>query len=179
MPWVNGGGETTELYAHVAPGSSRFLWRISMADVTAAGPFSLFAGYDRILVLIDGRGLSLACEDGSQCELQGRYDFVEFPGDITTFATVHDGPVRDFNVIADRSQFKPTLLIVNNGDRFQVVPDTKFVTIYAVECDVVIDAPNHGSRRLSSGDLLVAEDPDVGDWSVSDGVSIVVLLHPV
>lgn len=173
MPWVNGGGETTELFVHEEADSSRYHWRISMADVASSGPFSLFVGYQRILVLLEGAGLSLFYEDGSESELQQRYGFAEFSGDIKTCATVKDGPIRDFNVIVARSRFRPVLSIVNAGECFQALPNTKFVIIYASDCDVVIDAPNNGSNLLSRGNLLVIEDPENGEWRVSDGTGIV------
>ena len=60
MPWANGGGETTELHSNLQEGSDRMLWRISMADVLSAGPFSHFDGYDRVLVLLEGNGIGLS-----------------------------------------------------------------------------------------------------------------------
>ena len=57
MPWKNGGGETTEIA--VSPegaGLDDFDWRVSMARVESSGPFSLFAGIDRTLAILEGEG---------------------------------------------------------------------------------------------------------------------------
>ena len=178
MPWVNGGGETTELYSHVEDSSGRMLWRISMADVSAAGPFSHFEGYDRILVLLEGHGLSLSYADGGNSQLRRRYDFAKFRGDIETFATVSDGPIRDFNVIANRSSFKPDVSIVQSGDNVSILPNTQIVTVYSVERDVVVEAPNKHSSSLLLGDLLVIENPMEGDWNISGSTIIFVHLLP-
>ena len=176
MPWANGGGETTELHSHVEDTSGRMLWRISMADVLAAGPFSLFDGYDRILVLLEGHGLSLSYEGGGNSQLRRRYDFAKFPGDIETFATVSDGPVRDFNVIADRSSFKPDVSIVQSSGSFRILPSTQIATVYSVEHDVVVEAPNKHRISLLLGNLLVIENPMEGDWNIHGSTSIVVRL---
>jgi environmental stress-induced protein Ves len=176
MPWANGGGETTQLYSQLESDSDRILWRISMADVSTAGPFSHFDGYDRVLVLLKGHGLSLSFEDRGNCELRQRYDFAEFPGDINTFATVSDGPVQDFNVIADRSRFLPSVSIVHDGDSFSVLPTTKIVTVYSVDRDTVVEAPGGEGNSLQLGDLLVIENPEDGVWRIYGATSIVAQL---
>lgn len=176
MPWVNGGGETTELHAQLDPITDRIVWRISMADVSSAGPFSHFDGYDRILVLLEGRGLSLSFENGDDCELQQRFDFVEFAGDIKTYANIADGPIRDFNVIVDRERFKPIISIVNDGENVQVLPNAEVVVAYAADGDAVIGNPDKCSYPMLDGSLLVIEGPAVGDWSVSGSTTIVVQL---
>ncbi|MDA0707341.1 MAG: HutD family protein [Proteobacteria bacterium] len=117
MPWANGMGVTTELYAYNDEQSDRILWRISMASVSSDGPFSHFAGYDRILVLIEGAGLKLSHQDGTKHFLTEAYQLAAFPGDVGTHATLIDGAVQDFNVITDRSAFKPTVTIVSGGRR--------------------------------------------------------------
>jgi uncharacterized protein len=57
MPWKNGGGETAEI-AVFPEGATLddFDWRISMATVSADGPFSLFPGVDRTLSVLEGDG---------------------------------------------------------------------------------------------------------------------------
>lgn len=55
VPWKNGGGTTREI-AVFPPGADMdtFLWRLSMARVEQAGPFSAFAGIDRVLTVVQG-----------------------------------------------------------------------------------------------------------------------------
>lgn len=55
QPWKNGGGVTTEVCAFPAGSSiDDFQWRISLAEVTSAGPFSRFPGVDRVLTVLEG-----------------------------------------------------------------------------------------------------------------------------
>jgi environmental stress-induced protein Ves len=62
VPWKNGRGVTEEL-ALWPPGASfergDFDWRVARAGVDAAGPFSEFPGFDRLLVVTEGEGLLL------------------------------------------------------------------------------------------------------------------------
>ena len=53
-PWKNGTGVTREVVNHL-PGAAldACAWRISLADVAQAGPFSQFEGVDQALVLLE------------------------------------------------------------------------------------------------------------------------------
>lgn len=56
VAWKNGGGSTRELA--VSPhdaGADDFEWRLSIAQVSVAGPFSAFDGIDRVLAVAAGR----------------------------------------------------------------------------------------------------------------------------
>ncbi|MGA0586906.1 HutD family protein [Dyella sp. KRB-257] len=66
VPWRNGLGITREI-AVMPPGAGPedFLWRVSLADVVGAAPFSRFPGVDRTIVLIDGVGFRMTL-DGTQ-----------------------------------------------------------------------------------------------------------------
>jgi uncharacterized protein len=58
VAWRNGGGVTREV-AVAGSGGQDFEWRISIADVNAAGPFSAFPGIERIITLLDGERMDL------------------------------------------------------------------------------------------------------------------------
>ncbi|MBT1155009.1 HutD family protein [Aminobacter anthyllidis] len=103
MPWKNGGGVTTEIMAWPpAAGLDDFDWRISMAQVAAGGPFSVFPGIDRTLTVLAGT-MRLAAGDAEPVELSPTSPPYAFPGDVSTGATLIDGPVLDFNVMTRRS----------------------------------------------------------------------------
>lgn len=103
-PWKNGGGVTREVAAW-PPGSrfDDFHWRVSMAEVRSDGPFSVFAGVDRILAVLEGR-LALSVEG------QGAFDIAPgsapamFAGDAPTTGRVVEGPVLDLNIMTRRGK---------------------------------------------------------------------------
>jgi len=104
MPWKNGGGETVEIA--VSPEGSTlsdFDWRISMATVAMDGPFSIFAGIDRTLSILDGNGMSLTIDgDGPVLLTQGSAPLA-FPADVAVAAALGDGPITDLNVMTRRA----------------------------------------------------------------------------
>lgn len=116
VPWRNGGGTTRELLTKPcedeASGNAdapEFDWRLSVADVTAPGPFSTFAGVDRVLMLCRGAGMDVDV-DGHTHRL-GRYDAVRFAGEATTSASPVAGPTLDLNVMTRRDRFRATVTL--------------------------------------------------------------------
>jgi environmental stress-induced protein Ves len=99
-PWKNGGGVTREIaaYPHGA-GFDAFVWRVSLADVAQAGPFSRFVGIDRTLVLLSGAGMLLDEAQGRKHALTQPFDIARFAGDTAIDARLVDGATRDFNLM--------------------------------------------------------------------------------
>ena len=102
VPWKNGRGVTEELAiwpedAQVDRGG--FTWRISKASIAGPGPFSSFPGYERILVVVEGRALVLTHgTDAPRARLRPLEPYL-FSGDWRTEAELPEGPVVDLNVI--------------------------------------------------------------------------------
>lgn len=103
MPWKNGGGSTREVVCH-PPGADMdtFDWRVSIATIAQSGPFSVFAGVDRSIMLLEG--------DGVQLHAPGRFDHrlvtagqpFAFAGDEAVACTLLGGESTDFNVMTRR-----------------------------------------------------------------------------
>jgi len=122
MPWKNGGGETVEIA--VSPDGaalSDFDWRISMAAVATDGPFSIFAGIDRTLSILDGNGMSLTIGGEAPVLLTQDSAPLAFPADISVSATLADGPILDLNVMTRRNGF---------GHRIERVDVDSTVTVH-------------------------------------------------
>lgn len=151
MPWKNGGGTTTELVIRPAGCalSDRFLFRVSMADVASSGPFSTFAGYDRHLVIVSGNGMTLSVA-GRALALEPLRP-VFFSGDDAALGALVDGPVRDFNVIVDRTRATATLAVLRVAAPLRLA-------CAAGETVVVhlLDGALDGAAR---GDTLVLDGP--------------------
>jgi uncharacterized protein len=104
VPWKNGGGLTREVAVH-PPGSDlgSFDWRVSLAEVRAGGPFSIFAGIDRQLAVISGRlALSIAGKDTVMLTRSSAP--CAFSGDLPASAEPVESPVADLNVMTRRGR---------------------------------------------------------------------------
>jgi uncharacterized protein len=103
MPWKNGAGVTTEIAIFPAgAGLEDFRWRLSMAMVTSDGPFSLFAGVDRTLAVLEGEGLRLAVEGQPEQSVTHGSPPVAFAADRSTSAKLISRPVIDLNAMTRR-----------------------------------------------------------------------------
>ncbi len=113
MPWKNGGGVTRELLKLPHPtDSSRFLVRLSIATVSASGPFSVFPGVDRTLMILEGAGVALTVDGTREVVLDQRLRPFEFPGEAQIQCRLLGGPVRDFNLMVDRALAHGSLEVV-------------------------------------------------------------------
>ncbi len=104
VPWKNGGGLTREVA--VCPAGSDltgFDWRVSIAEIRAAGPFSPFPGIDRRMAVLSGR-LSLVIEGRAAVTLTPESDALAFPGEVPVFAEPLAAPVTDLNVMTRRAR---------------------------------------------------------------------------
>ena len=103
MPWKNGGGVTTEIAVFPAgAGLDAFEWRLSMATVASDGPFSLFAGVDRTLAVLEGEGIVLSVEGRSEQRITPGSPPVSFAADRPTSAKLVSGAVTDLNAMIRR-----------------------------------------------------------------------------
>lgn len=110
MPWRNGGGTTTEI-AIGPEDAAAFRYRLSIADVASDGPFSRFEGYDRHIMILEGRGMVLDCGAHGRFELAPLAP-VSFSGDWPAFGKLVSGPCRDFNVMIRRALGAASLDVV-------------------------------------------------------------------
>lgn len=149
MPWRNGGGTTTEL---VVDPAERFRFRASIADVNGSGPFSRFEGYDRHIMIVEGKGMTLACDGHGDIELLP-FAPRSFSGDWDVRGTLHDGPVRDFNWIVDRASMRSALEV-----RLLDAPSTLNVSRGST---CVIHVFRGSLREANAGETLVATEEDI------------------
>lgn len=99
--WSNGGGITRVL---ASSGETNPAWRVSIAEVSKAGPFSEFSGMDRVLTVISGEMVLLRV-DGVDHPLE-KYRPYKFSGDSDSSASLPTGEILDLNVMTRRGEFK-------------------------------------------------------------------------
>jgi environmental stress-induced protein Ves len=107
--WKNGLGWTREVFRS-PPGPAEWDWRVSIAEVDKGGPFSVFPGVDRELVLLSGEGMRLDFEDGESVELRPPHGRHGFAGERMLGAELFNGPTQDFNLMWRRERVQATLL---------------------------------------------------------------------
>lgn len=156
-PWRNGGGWTRELVRspEAVPGDE-FDWRLSVADVAAEGPFSRFDGCDRILVLLDGKGMELQVA-GETVLLDTPFASLRFPGELPINARPIDGPTADLNLIWRRDRCTVVMYEANPSSPEPLGGGT---TEVVVAFSVVTGATRVGApgERLTVG----SDDREVG-----------------
>lgn len=111
MRWKNGAGWTSEIYRLDDPTASDgapWLWRLSIAELERDGPFSVFPGIDRELVMLSGNGLNLCFDDGETHQLKP-IERLSFAGERGAYGALIDGPSRDFNLMWQRAHIDATL----------------------------------------------------------------------
>lgn len=100
MPWKNGAGVTEEIVRVNQSASEQFAWRVSIADIKQDGDFSLFAGYQRIISVLEGKGMTLEVDGKCSRDLLA-FDPFAFSGDAKVKSSLLEGALRDFNLIYD------------------------------------------------------------------------------
>ncbi len=103
VPWKNGGGITREAIRVPAQGAA-FVWRVSVAQIDASGPFSDFAAYNRTMVLLKGAGLELEFGNGLQRVLHRVGEMAQFDGALATHCRLLDGPCVDLNLMVAKTK---------------------------------------------------------------------------
>jgi hypothetical protein len=166
QPWKNGGGFTHEEF-RVPEHGDRFRWRVSVAHIDVAGPFSNFAGYERSMVLLRGAGVLLKLSDGSSRMMRAAGDMAQFDGALGVECELLGGPCVDLNLMVSK-----TLGAVNA--RVEELRDTLSVQRSADQSMVVfsLDAPLELETEQDSA-MLEPWDLAVIDGAASRSVHIV------
>ena len=159
MPWKNGGGVTTEIYA--SPPSGAFDWRVSIATVNTDGPFSAFTGYERHIMTLSGEGMVLDIEGRGKFTLAPLRPF-SFSGDAKVHGSLLQGAVLDFNLMVRRDFGHGTLQVTEckAGDRLGAEKSLHLAYVLQGECEAEGHQlePN-SSFYLGTGDFFTLPAP--------------------
>jgi environmental stress-induced protein Ves len=163
QPWKNGLGRTRELAAQPAiDGGAGFLWRVSIAEVDSAAPFSRFPGIDRVIVLLDGTGFDMILDGRQRHALTTRHAPFAFPGEAQVEVELAAGPTRDFNLMVQRAYAGGEILVWQGADARQADPAT--VLVYCargrVETSEGVLAPGDAWRPGPTVGAAVMPDAD-------------------
>lgn len=134
-PWKNGGGTTREIVCHPAgAGADGFDWRVSIATIAAGGPFSVFGGRQRVIMLLAGDGVRLQAPGtdaagGFDHRLAVTHAPFAFAGDAAVQCTLLGGTSTDFNLMFDPARCAASLQVL---DAAQALPASRGGVVLAL-----------------------------------------------
>lgn len=155
--WHNGLGWTRAIMAW--PSGNDWEWRLSVAEVEQAAPYSLFPGIDREHVLLEGNGLQLRFADRRTIELHPPGGRARFAGDQAVTGEPLDGRVVMLNLMWRRDAVQAEVLhrpLVGPMLFFADAADTWL--IYLLSGEGRFDAAS-GLPAMAQGDAAVLAAP--------------------
>jgi environmental stress-induced protein Ves len=151
MPWKNGGGSTEEITRDAGTGLDGFGWRLSIADIGESGGFSTFAGYERVITVLQGEGMTLRV-DGQDTRPLLPLDPFAFSGESQVSCALLGGPIRDFNLIYAPERFSARLQWLEGEQLFFSSAST--VLIFSVAEQTRVELGNSAPEVLGRHDCL-------------------------
>jgi environmental stress-induced protein Ves len=123
-PWKNGGGVTREIACHPPSANMQdFDWRISIAHIARDGDFSVFAGVDRVITLLEGGGVHLSSADSSVLHaLNTPLQPFAFSGDAAVHGRLLNGDCHDLNVMTRRSVCQAEVRVLRRDETLLPAP---------------------------------------------------------
>jgi environmental stress-induced protein Ves len=171
QPWKNGMGRTREIAVQTSSTGEGFLWRVSVAEVDSAAPFSPFPGIDRSIALLDGAGFVMTLDGTRKHPLTTAFAPFAFPGEARVVVALVAGPTRDFNLMVKRAEARGQVQVWR-GPGTRVAQDNT-VLVYCAGGSV--DTPD---GRLQIGDAWRPEAPGVRLALSDDAVALAALVMP-
>jgi environmental stress-induced protein Ves len=165
VPWKNGGGITHEMIRVPATGDP-FLWRVSIAQIDASGPFSNFAGYTRKMVLLRGAGLRLRFAAGPDGLLHDIGDILEFDGASAPECELVGGPCTDLNLMVSAAATGVRAWVERLLEPRPLRPSFQgAVLAFAISGIVNVELEHREATRLHAWDLAVMSPDERGSIS--------------
>jgi len=137
MPWKNGGGSTEEITRDAGAGLEGFGWRLSIADIAESGGFSSFSGYQRVITVLQGDGMTL-CVDGEDTRPLLPLDPFAFSGKSQVSCTFLGGALLDINLIYAPQRYSARLQWLDGEQRFFSSAGTVLVFSVSELLEVVV-----------------------------------------
>ena len=176
VPWRNGLGSTVELLLENSIQREEFSWRLSIASVDTSGPFSDFSGYDRTLLLLEGAGLTLNNPNGLSIPLNSSLDCAHFKGEDLIDASLHDGPIKDFNVMTLRSVCTSSVTAITEKTEPLLQINADKLIVYSIK-PIKIKIDLEGSIYLAANHLLQFDYTINGKMTLDNTQAIVVQIY--
>jgi len=179
MPWKNGGGETREIAVFPeGAGMDDFGWRISMAHVAQDGPFSLFPGIDRTLLVLDGMGIKLDIAGQVPVHLDKDTGPFSFSADKTTYSRLCDGPIADLNVMTRRGFFTHDVSIITLETESEQPFTLRIGAVFCLHKNVIFITDKKSNHLYPSDSVVRAVDTPQQFRLRGEGTVVLVRIYP-
>jgi environmental stress-induced protein Ves len=169
-PWKNGGGVTHDVAVFPAGADDEsFRWRASVATIAAAGPFSAFAGIDRLLMPLHGE---LVMKTGEAAHrLRPGSTALPFAGEDGVSAAPVGAACTVLNIMARRGACSAHL------DCWQAARPTAADIVLLLAIDTAGVAIDGCRFDLSANDALLIDAPADVSLSIDDAVIAAEIFH--
>lgn len=175
-PWKNGAGITREVAVWPPDaGFEDFHWRISQAEMNADAPFSVFAGVDRNLTLLQGR-LALSFDAGREVVRLAPFAPFAFPGERPVAGMVEEGPISDLNVMTRRGVVRAKVERLRTAGTLDLHA-RPFVRVLFAQSEIQVSQPLAAKLERHDAVLLEPGDQNVA-ISADDGTAFLVTFEP-
>jgi len=172
MPWRNGAGITHEIVREPAQGES-FSWRLSLAALQVDGPFSSYAGYQRCIALVEGRGFRLHIGGARAQELTTRGNCLLFDGASETRCELLNGPCTDLSLIVrEPGLIEPASQLAIGKEEEMRSPASRTFALFVLRGGITAQSPGRtpvAHARATSFSLNLHDTlliPAEQSWSV-------------
>ena len=177
--WKNGGGSTLELYKH--PNHGDYDIRLSIATVSASGPFSKFPGYLRTIIQLEGVPMNLRHPDLGQSKVLERHSPYLFDGEAVTDCDVI-GSARDFNIIYKKTSTVETSVMTLQAHEKSILPGNASRSfVFCVEGSIMAANLEIDSSLISENELCILTRGEASKQVVmtagNDGATLIVVLQ--
>ncbi len=165
-PWKNGGGLTHDLLAWPATGDWRC--RVSVAEITRAGPFSAYPGVQRWFSVVQGAGVLLRFADGRAQRLAADSEPMAFDGGQPPECELLGGPTLDLNLMADSAAGRGWVARAQAGRPWASGAPLRGV-FTARAAELVVDG--RLAATLPAMSLAFSETAAGKGWTLADGAA--------
>jgi len=169
MPWKNGRGELVVIDCEGGESwhNMAVAWHFGRTAIIEEGPFSDYAGYERLQVVTKGTGLVLVAPD-HEIDLRLPMHPRRYDGGTPIRTLLEKGPVEVVNLIANRAYFDIDLRVGNAGAEMVCKPGRHIVYAPVGAAQVEIDGRTYTLRedhalrlRIGSGTKVTVQDSQV------------------
>ncbi|MEQ1086315.1 HutD/Ves family protein [Acinetobacter seifertii] len=158
MLWKNGAGFTLEIAR--SQGDADFEWRISMADVTTSGPFSLFPNKQRIISVLDGQGMVLHVDE-LPAKTLNQGDIFAFHGESQVQSELVEGAIRDLNLIYDPAKFHARFQWLNDAAEQAFISSADLIFIFNQGSETQVNVDDHAVQIAAHETLKIGKNAGV------------------